>query len=207
MGNIAPTRAEIRTPRVLLRHWRPEDLAPFAAMGADPEVMEHFPHTLSSAQSAALMDRIEGELLERSYGLWALELPGEVAFGGFLGILPVPAEMPFAPAIEIGWRLARPLWGRGLASEAARAVLVSAFGELELDELVAYTAVGNERSRRLMLRLGMQRDPSEDFLHPHLPPRDRLAAHVLYRLTASDWRRIKLEPCAGATPTPPAGTS
>ena len=176
-------------------------------MGADPEVMEHFPATLSSAQSAALMGRIERELRERSYGLWALELPGEVAFGGFLGILPVPADMPFAPTIEIGWRLARQLWGRGLASEGARAVIDHAFGELELRELVAYTAVGNQRSRRLMERLGMGRDATGDFLHPGLPADDRVAPHVLYRLTASDWRRNKLEPCAGATPTPPAGTS
>ncbi len=172
-------------------------------MGADPEVMEHFPSTLSSAESAALMSRNQRGLEERSYGFWALEVPGEVAFGGFLGIVPVPPEMPFAPAVEIGWRLARPLWGRGLASEAARAVLERAFADLEMNELVAYTAVGNDRSRRVMERLAMARDPAEDFLHPGLAAEDPLAPHVLYRLTASDWRRNKLESCAGATPTPP----
>ena len=113
---------------------------------------------------------------DRSYGLWALEVPGEVAFGGFLGILPVPAEMPFAPAIEIGWRLARPLWGRGLASEAARAVVERAFGALELGELVAYTAVGNERSRRLMVEARDGTRPRRGLPAPGLPPRDRLAA-------------------------------
>jgi len=176
-------------------------------MGADPEVMEHFPHTLSNAESEELMDRSERGLQDRSYGLWALELPGQVAFGGFLGIVPVPPEMPFAPAIEIGWRLARPLWGRGIASEAARAVLERAFAGLELPELVAYTCVENDRSRRLMTRLGMERDPAEDFLNPGLSADDHLAPHVLYRLKAFDWRRNKLEPCAGATPTPPARTS
>ncbi len=170
-------------------------------MGCDPEVMEHFPGRLSTAESEELMDRNRRGLQERPYGFWALEIPGEVAFGGFLGIVPVPSRMPFAPATEIGWRLARPLWGRGLAGEAAQAVLERAFGELGIDELVAYTAVGNERSRRVMVRLGMKRRAAEDFLHPGLPPEDRLAAHVLYRLTASDWRSNKLETCAGATRT------
>ena len=170
-------------------------------MGADPEVMEHFPGTLSRAQSAELVQTIERGFRERPYGLWALELPGEVPFGGFVGITPVPGEMPFAPATEIGWRLARRLWGRGLAYEAALAVIDHAFDPLQLPELVAYTAVGNDRSRRLMVRLGMHRDPAEDFLHPRLAADHRLAHHVLYRLTASEWPRNKLEPCAVATPT------
>ena len=170
-------------------------------MGADPEVMEHFPHTHSSAQSAELMQTIQCGLEERGWGLWALEVPGEVAFGGFVGIVPVPPEMPFAPATELGWSLARPLWGRGLAGEAARAAVEYALGELDLPELVAYTAVVNERSRRLMARLGMQHDPADDFLHPRLSLEHRLAPHVLYRLTASGWRRNKLAPCAGATRT------
>jgi len=170
-------------------------------MGADPEVMEHFPHTHSAAQSAELMQTIQCGLEERGYGFWALEVSGETAFGGFVGIAPVPPDMPFAPATELGWRLARPLWGRGLATEAARAAVEYAFGKLDLPELVAYTAVGNERSRRLMARLGMQHDAAEDFLHPRLAAEHPLAPHVLYRLTTSSWRPNKLEPCAGATPT------
>ena len=188
---------------MLLRGWLKDDLVPFAAMGSDPVVMEHFPHTLSTAESAEVMDRIELGLERDGFGFWALEVPGEVSFGGFLGISPVPAEMPFAPSTEIGWRMARPLWGRGLATEAAAAAVEHAFGELSMAELVAYTAVGNDRSRRVMERLGMDRDPGEDFLHPGLPPDHLLAPHVLYRLTAGDWERNKLEPCAGDTPTPP----
>jgi RimJ/RimL family protein N-acetyltransferase len=176
-------------------------------MGADEEVMEHFPGTLSTEQSAEVMERVERSLQEHGYGFWALEVRGETPFGGFVGIAPVPPEMPFAPATELGWRLARPLWGRGLAYEAAHAVAEHAFSELRLPELVAYTAVGNHRSRRLMVRLGMHHDPAEDFLHPRLGADHRLAAHVLYRLTASDWERNKLEPCAGATPTQPGRTS
>ena len=172
-----------------------------AALSADPEVMEHFPHTYSATQSAEVMEALARGIEERGYGFWALELPREVAFGGFVGIAPVPSEMPFAPATELGWRLARPLWGRGLASEAAGAAIAHAFQRLEMSELVAYTAVGNGRSRRVMERLGMHRDPVDDFLHPRLSPDHRLAPHVLYRLTASGRRGNKLEPCAGATPT------
>jgi len=170
-------------------------------MGADPEVMEHFPRTLTRAQSAQLIQTIELGFRERPYGLWALEVPGEASFGGFVGIIPVPEQMPFAPTTEIGWRMARPLWGRGLAHEAASAVIDRAFGELRLRELVAYTAACNNRSRRLMERLRMRRDPTEDFLHPSLTADHWLAPHVLFRLTASEWPRNKLEPCAAATPT------
>jgi len=172
---------------VLLRGWREEDRAPFAAMSADAVVMEHFPSTLSTDEAAAVMNNLQAGLEQRGFGFWALELPGEVAFGGFLGISPVPSEMPFAPATELGWRMARPLWGRGLATEAATAVIDRAFGELGIDELVAYTAVGNERSRRLMTRLGMVRDPAEDFSHPRLPAEHPIAAHVLYRLPEGGW--------------------
>ncbi|HTY95768.1 MAG TPA: GNAT family N-acetyltransferase [Solirubrobacteraceae bacterium] len=186
---------------MLLRGWREDDLVPFAAMGADPEVMEHFPHTLPTTESAEVMARIQSGLHRDGFGFWALEVPGEVTFGGFLGISPVPPEMPFSPSIEIGWRMARPLWGRGLATEAATGVVEHAFTELSMSELVAYTAVGNARSRRVMARLGMERDPGEDFLHPNLPPEHRLAPHVLYRLTAEDWERNKLEPCAADTRT------
>ncbi len=186
---------------MLLRGWRDQDLAPFAAMSADPVVMEHFPTTLSTDEAAELMATIRSGLQERGFGFWALEVPGEVVFGGFLGISPVPSDLPFAPATELGWRLARPLWGRGLASEAAGAVIERAFGELALSELVAYTAAANGRSRRLMSRLGMERDPSEDFLHPRLPAADPLAPHVLYRLPAPGGRANKLDSCAAATPT------
>ena len=170
-------------------------------MGSDPEVMEHFPRTLSTADTVEVMNRIQLGFERDGFGFWALEVPGEVSFGGFLGISPVPPEMPFAPSTEIGWRMARPLWGRGLATEAASAVVEYAFTELSMSELVAYTAVANERSRRVMERLGMKRDPDEDFLHPGLGPDHPLAPHVLYRLAAEDWGRNKLEPCAGDTPT------
>lgn len=172
---------ELRTERLLLRPWRDEDRAPFAALNADAEVMEHFPAPLTRAQSDAMVDRIEALFAAQGYGLWALELPNEAAFVGFVGLMHVPEELPFAPAIEVGWRLARPYWGRGLALEGARAAIAYAFERVGVGELVSYTAARNVRSRRLMERLGMRHDA--DFLHPGIEPGSPLAPHVLYRLT------------------------
>jgi ribosomal-protein-alanine N-acetyltransferase len=154
-------------------------------MNADPRVMEKFPAPLSRLQSDAFIARMEACFEDYGYGLWAVELPGETSFIGCVGLLPVGDELPFAPAVEVGWRLARAHWGAGLAGEAASAAIAFAFERLRLRELVAYTAERNERSRRLMDRLGMRRDPAEDFAHPGLPPGHPLAPHVLYRLGSS----------------------
>ncbi len=194
--------AQLRTERLLLRRWRAADRAAFAAMNADAAVMEYFPNTLTSSESDALAERIERYIERDGYGLWAVEVPGESAFIGFVGLLETDAQMPFAPAIEVGWRLAKDNWGRGLASEAARAAIAFGFEQLGLGELVALTAASNVRSRRVMERLGMRRDPAEDFAHPQLEAGHPLAAHVLYRLDAARWR-ISSSACAGATRTPP----
>jgi RimJ/RimL family protein N-acetyltransferase len=169
----------LQTGRLLLRRWRAQDLVPFAAMNADPVVMEHFPSTLSSTESAALAKRIEDCFEQRGYGLWAVEVPGQ---SPFVGLWPVRLEVPFAPAVEVGWRLAHDFWGRGYATEAAEAAIAFGFQELGLEEIVSYTAEVNARSRRVMERLGMSHDPTEDFEHPLLPRDSRLRRHVLCRL-------------------------
>jgi RimJ/RimL family protein N-acetyltransferase len=174
--------SEFCTPRLLLRHWRDEDRAPFAEMGADAEVMEHFPAPLSPAESDDFVDRIGALLERRGWGLWAVE---ELATGRFLGFtgLNVPGfDAPFLPATEIGWRLRRDAWGRGFASEAARGVLAVAFDDLELDELVSFTAASNVRSQGVMRRIGMTTDPAEDFDHPGIAEGSPVRPHVLYRL-------------------------
>jgi RimJ/RimL family protein N-acetyltransferase len=180
----------MRTERLLLRRWQGSDLEPFADMNADPTVMEHFPATLSREQSATMIESMEGCFVDHGYGLWAVELSDEPppALAGFVGLNQVTEALPFAPAVELGWRLAQRFWGQGIASEAAGASIAFAFERLGLSELVAYTAAINERSRRLMERLGMARDPAEDFLHLGLPRDSSLAPHVLYRLGAQDWR-------------------
>ena len=146
--------------------------------------MEHFPATLSRGETEALIERAEACFEERGYGLWAVEVRAGSELAGFVGLAPVDAAMPFAPAVEIGWRLGRAFWARGIAAEAARAAIDFAFGPLGLSSLVSFTAERNVRSRLLMDRLGMSRDPTEDFLHPALASGDTLAPHVVYRLHA-----------------------
>jgi RimJ/RimL family protein N-acetyltransferase len=177
-------RPQLTTARLRLRPWRAEDREPFAAINADPAVMEHFPSTLRRGESDALAERIDSELRSKGYGLWAVEIPREAPFIGFVGLQQTDAELPFTRTIEIGWRLGRSHWGRGLAGEAARAALAYGFDELALEQIVAYTAAGNVRSRRLMERLGMRHAPEDDFAHPQLAAGHPLAAHVLYRLDA-----------------------
>jgi RimJ/RimL family protein N-acetyltransferase len=166
--------AEIRTARLLLRRWREEDLEPFAAMNADPAVMEHFPARLTREESDAFVDRIEARFEEHGYGLWALE--DDTGFLGFTGLAWQTWESDFTPALEVGWRLARHAWGKGYATEAATAALGR--GLQEVDSIVSLTALTNERSWRVMERIGMRRD--REFDHPKIERGHPLRRHVLY---------------------------
>jgi RimJ/RimL family protein N-acetyltransferase len=177
---------ELRTERTVLRAWRDDDLAPFARLNADEEVMRWFPSFLSREQSDAMATRIRTRLATDGWGLWALEVPGVSPFCGFVGLSRVPFETNFTPAVEIGWRLDRPWWGHGYASEAARACLEYGFGPLGLTDIVSFTTTKNARSRAVMKRLGMKRDPAEDFDHPGVPEASPVRRHVLYRLNRGD---------------------
>lgn len=177
----------LRTPRLLLRPWRAADLAPFAAMNADPRVMEHFPAALAPHDSDALAGRIATHFEEHGFGPWALEIPGVAEFAGFAGLLKVSFDAHFTPAVEIGWRLHGDLWGRGYATEAAACALRYGFTELALPEIVSFTVPANRRSLAVMQRLGMHYDIREDFLHPRLPPEHPLRLHRLYRLGREEW--------------------
>ena len=184
-----PAEPELRTVRLVLRRWREADRTPFATLNADPVVTEHFPAPLRPEESDALVDRIEAGFEERGWGLWAVEIPDRAAFAGFIGLNPATFDAPFTPAVEVGWRLAREHWGRGYATEGALGALAFGFDALALDEIVSFTTHGNARSRRVMERLGMHRDPADDFDHPNLPEGDPLQPHVLYRLDRATWRR------------------
>lgn len=173
--------SEIRTERLLLRRWTAADLEPFAALNADPEVMEHLPAPLSRADSDALARRADTFLAENGWGLWAVEVTDSGRFAGFTGLSPVRPSLPVAPAIEVGWRLARWSWGRGYATEAATAALRVAFEGIGLDEVLSFTAATNVRSQGVMRRLGMTHDAGDDFDHPDLPVSSPLRRHVLYR--------------------------
>lgn len=159
---------ELRTERLLLRDWRESDLAPWAAMNADPEVREHFPGVLTREQSDASVAGFQADLDRRGWGWWALEVRSTGRFIGFAGLDPVEEDMPFS-GVEAGWRLARAAWGHGYATEAGRAVVDFGFERLRLPEILAVTMAGNVRSQAVMRRLGMTRNPSEDFEDRTMP--------------------------------------
>jgi RimJ/RimL family protein N-acetyltransferase len=177
--------SELRTERLLLRQWVQSDLEPFAELNGDPEVMRHFPSLLTAAESNALAGKVSEMLEQQGWGLWAVEVVDGPRFIGFVGLNEPRFDAHFTPAIEVGWRLGRQHWGNGYATEAAQAAVGFGFGTLGLGEIVAMVAPANTRSRRVAERLGMTRDPADDFDHPRLPE-GPLRRHVLYRLARSD---------------------
>lgn len=173
--------AQLETPRLLLREWQTQDREPFIAMNADPVVMRYFLATLSAQETEAMMDRNRAHFERHGFGLWAAAIQATGEFAGYIG-LAVPAfETHFTPCVEIGWRLAPRFWNRGLATEGAAEVLRFAFETLELREIVSFTSTLNVASQRVMQKIGMQRDPADDFDHPRIPSGHPLCRHVLYR--------------------------
>lgn len=171
----------LQTERLILRCWEQTDLKPFAALNADKEVMQFFPETLTEDQSNAMARRGQTWLEERGWGFWAVEERHSRQFIGFIGLHTPSLDFPFSPCVEVGWRLARSWWGQGLATEGARAALDFAFQSLDLDEVVSFTSVHNQRSQAVMQRLGMQR-AELTFEHPQIPQGHWLREHCLYRL-------------------------
>ena len=174
------TDIAVETERLLLRRWRPSDREPWAALNADPVVMEFFPSTLGRAESDAFADRAAAHVDEHGWGLWAVEVKGGAGFVGFTGLAIPGFEAEFTPCVEVGWRLAAEHWGHGYAPEAAQAALTYGFDTLGFQEIVSFTAVVNHRSRRVMEKIGMTQDG--EFDHPSIPG-DRLERHVLYRVS------------------------
>ena len=175
----------IRTERLVLRRWQDEDLEPFAELNGDAEVMAHMPSLLDRGESDALAARISEQFERRGFGLWAVEVPGVAPFIGFVGLSVPRFSAHFTPCVEVGWRLGRTHWGKGYATEAAQASLAFGFDNLGLEEIVSFTVPANTRSIAVMERLGMTRNPADDFDHPRLPEGHPLRRHVLYRLTCT----------------------
>jgi ribosomal-protein-alanine N-acetyltransferase len=171
----------IETERLLLRRWRPEDLPAFATLNADPRVCEFFPSTLSEEQSNALAGRIAQHFADNGFGLWAVEVRNGAPFIGFVGLSIPRFDAHFTPCVEIGWRLAHAAWGKGFATEGAQAALRHGFDMLKLEQVVSFTTVANLRSRAVMEKLGMRRDPADDFDHPLVAEGHPQRPHVLYR--------------------------
>ncbi|TDC93903.1 N-acetyltransferase [Actinomadura sp. 7K507] len=172
---------------MVLRRWEAGDREAFAALNADPEVMEHFPAPLTRVESDAMVNGIEARFEEDGFGFWALETADTNRFIGFTGLGVVRFDAPFTPAVEIGWRLARSAWGHGYAAEAARRALRFAFDDAHLDEVVSFTSTTNLKSQAVMKRIGMTHDTADDFDHPLVADGHRLKRHVLWRRTAAAW--------------------
>ena len=172
----------LRTDRLILRRWKDEDRAPFAELNGDPETLVFFPSTLTREESDAFVDRIEGRFEEHGFGLWALEVRQTGEFIGFTGLAPLRDDVPNGGGMEIGWRLARPAWHQGYATEAARAARDVAFDGAGLAELWSMTAVLNTPSQAVMRRIGMTE--SVRFEHPGVPDGSPLRPHVMFHLAA-----------------------
>ena len=175
------TPVVLQGSRVRLRQWEARDCAPFAELNADPVATEFFPTTLTRVESDGLVDRLREAIAEDGWGFWCLEVDGSCV--GFTGLNVPNFEAPFMPAIEIGWRMLPRYWGHGYATEAARLALDFAFNVLHAPEIVAFTAVGNVRSRAVMDRIGMRHDAAADFDHPRVALGHPLRRHVLYRIS------------------------
>ena len=188
---IVMTLMALRTPRLLLRPWRDSDADAFAAMFDDAAVMEFLMPQTDRAAIDAIVGRVRAHFDRHGFGWWAAELQETGAFIGFIGLSHIPFEAHFTPAVEVGWRLASAYWGRGYATEGARASLEAAFTQLGLSEIVSITVPANTRSRRVMERIGMTRDPADDFDHPRLAEGHPLRRHVLYRIGRAQWRRSR----------------
>ena len=178
----------LRTERLLMREWVAADREPFAALNADPVVMEHFPGPMSREASDAFVDRIEVQWNSHGWGLWAIEVPDVAPFIGYVGLWPAD-YLPHGPRVEVGWRLARRYWGHGYATEAATRAVAVGFEEVGLDEIVSFTVPQNRRSRAVMERIGLAEDPAGSFDHPRVDAarNPHLVRHVFYRLGREDW--------------------
>jgi RimJ/RimL family protein N-acetyltransferase len=172
----------LRTERLLLRPFRDSDLDAFATMHADPRVVAHLHAPLTRAESEAVFGRIRANILHDGLGPFAVELSESEEFIGVVGLARPHFDMALMPCVEIAWRIASPHWGRGYATEAARASLDFGFRHHQLDEILAWTSQDNLASQRVMEKLGMRRDPDADFDHPKLPPGHRLRRHLVWRL-------------------------
>ncbi len=158
-------------------------------MNSDTEVMRFLPKLLSREESDAMVARIEEHFEQHGFSWWALEVKETGEFIGFTGLAVPKFESHFTPCVEIGWRLAKTHWKRGFATEAAHAALQFGFSSIGLNEIVSFTVPANKPSIAVMERLGMQRNPKEDFDHLKLPEGDQLRRHLLYRLKRENYEK------------------
>jgi len=188
----------ITTDRLILRQWTEADRDAWAALNADPVVMEYFPSVLSREEADRAFNTLHDRIERNGHGFWAAEVRATGEYIGMIGLVDRPEGLPISPCIEIGWRLKRDAWGQGYASEGAQASITFAFETLGRSEVVSFTAVSNQRSYRVMERVHMQRLPAT-FEHPAVPVGHALREHVLYRQTRQEWLAYRRAIEAGGT--------
>ena len=171
----------LQTSRLILRNWKQNDIEPFAILNSDPRVCEFLPNVLSQEETLTSVIKIQSHFKKHAFGLFAVELISTKTFIGFVGLKYFSFDSHFTPSVELAWRLSWKNWGQGLATEAAQKVTQYGFETLGLPEILAITAKNNQRSRRVMEKLGMFTNEDENFLHPQLEYSHPLAEHVLYR--------------------------
>lgn len=172
----------LESERLILRNWNDDDVIPFFMMNQDPKVMEYFPDLWTMEMVKSFISRMQQQLIDKGFTLWAVDEKQTREFIGFIGLNCPTWDAPFNPCVEIGWRLASRYWGRGYATEGAKAVLKFAFEYLKLKEVVAFTVPVNLKSRRVMEKIGMTRNLEGDFLHPKIDSSHKMAKHVLYSI-------------------------
>jgi len=172
---------QLQTSRLILRNWKQKDIEPFAILNSDPRVCEFLPNILSREETLTSVKKIQSHFKKYAFGLFAVELINTKTFIGFVGLKYFSFDSHFTPSVELAWRLSWENWGRGLATEAAQKVTQYGFETIGLPEILAITAKNNQRSRRVMEKLGMYTSEDENFLHPQLEYSHPLAEHVLYR--------------------------
>lgn len=180
----------IETKRLILRQWREEDLDCFVKLNADPRVMEYFPAVKTLEESVKEYEAILEHFKKHGYGWWAVSERDKMNFIGFIGLRYIDFPASFTPAVEVAWRLAYDYWGKGYATEGARASLRYGFERLNLSDIIAVTSAHNLRSKAVMKRIGMQHDPRHDFDHPKLPKDHKLSRHVFYRIKLEEWQQL-----------------
>jgi len=170
----------ITTERLGLRRWTEDDYLPFAKMNKDKEVMQYFPSLLTDEETTAMINRINLHFEKHGFGLFALEKLSTKEFIGYTGFMVPSFESSFTPCVEIGWRLRKEDWGKGYATEAAKACLRYGFEVLGFKKIYSFTSTINLRSEKVMQSIGMIKEG--EFDHPKIALDHPLCRHVLYTI-------------------------
>lgn len=186
MKRIVPP-ARLETARLVLRQWRQEDYAPYAAMNADREVTAFLAASPDRRESKAVATYFHAMIAWRGWGIWAVERKADGVFIGSVGLHVPRMRLPFSPCVGLGWRLAKAFWGKGYATEAAGRAMRFGFEVLALPEIVAFASVKNARSAAVMRRLGMATDPAWDFGYPGRQKDSQIYRYCLYRMQRQVW--------------------